>query len=196
MQITQRVPHSYPRHTIYTGVFSLALVISSTQREVHMTLVQALTSLDPFPGLPVGPRGTTEMEPKVPCLWVSQSTKVEPETVGSTNYKPGFQKVVCFYPHDPHSSLTGCQELLPIDLLHLWAGPIPCLLEAPRNQISTRQNGLEVTRLDDCHFHCKVGELPPARHTDRGARTSEVLYTHTHTHTHTPRQEKTNKASI
>ena len=74
-----------------------------------------------------------------------------------------------------HSSLTGCQDLLPVDLLDLWTGPLPGLLVALRKILMPGHVGLEVTRLDNSHLHPKVGELPPARQTGRGARTSEAL---------------------
>ena len=72
-----------------------------------------------------------------------------------------------------HSSLTRCQELLPIDPLDLWAGLIPCFLDGPRNLLRVGYSSVEETRLNHSHLHPKVGELPPARQTGRGARTSE-----------------------
>ena len=67
-----------------------------------------------------------------------------------------------------HSSLTRCQELLPIDPLDLWAGLIPCFLDGPRNLLRVGYSSVEETRLNHSHLHPKVGELPPARQTGRG----------------------------
>lgn len=85
-----------------------------------------------------------------------------------------FQEIVGFFPQD-HKALTGCQELLPIDLLDLWAGSIPSLLETSRYRLSIGHSSLKVTRLDDSHLHAKMGDLSPARHTGRRARMSEDL---------------------
>lgn len=87
---------------------------------------------------------------------------------------PSFQEIVGFFPQD-HKALTGCQELLPIGLLDLWAGPIPSLLETSRYHLRIAHSSLEVTGLDDSHLHAKMGDLSPARHTGRRARMSEDL---------------------
>lgn len=85
-----------------------------------------------------------------------------------------FQEIVGFFPQD-HKALTGYQELLPIDLLDLWAGPIPSLPESPTYHLNIGHSSLEVTGLDDSHLHAKMGHLSPDRHTGRRARTSEDL---------------------
>lgn len=78
-----------------------------------------------------------------------------------------------------HSSLTRCQEILSIDLLDLWAELIPYFLKCPTYHFGIGDTSLEETGLDDSYLHPKVGELSPARHTDRRAKTSEDLHNKT-----------------